>query len=88
MKHLIAQAENVVNLTNEVAGKNDRWLFIGALIFLLGFGILALRFLISRNEKSELRLNEMTDRHIKAMENMATVVATNTAVLQRVENKL
>jgi hypothetical protein len=81
-------SDEISKLADHAAQQNDRWLFVFLLIFLLAsFGIF-FRWLLKDRDAIGKRLTEVTDRHIAVTENLAKVVATNTAIMERVETKL
>ena len=72
---------DVAKIADYAAQQSDRWLFIAALVVLLGFGFFVWRWIVADRDKLGKRLTEITDKHIESTAQLATVVANNTNAL-------
>lgn len=74
---------DVKEIINQAATKDDRWLFVALLVIVLLAVVGLWRWLTSDRDKVATRLTEITDRHISQSEHLSTVVTNNTLALQQ-----
>ena len=77
--------DEIKPMADYASQQSDRWLFICALGVLMAFCLVIWRWIVADREKLGARLTEVTDRHIKSVENLGEVVANNTTALKEVK---
>lgn len=77
---------------DELANKSDRWLFIAALILLLGFGAVVVKWLLAQLDKQREANQLATDKLITHLQNESSAARAsldkNTIALERNSNLL
>lgn len=75
---------DALKIADHAAQQSDRWLFLAALIVIALGSIAVWRFIVADRKTLSDRLEEITERHMKTLENLATLTANNTRALEEV----
>ena len=96
---LLAQLETGLQLVDKASTASDRWLFLGAIVFIIGAFLIVIKFLVrDRDKEREARIEESSG-HQKWVETVYTenvrltaqvLVALNetNTLLKRLEDKI
>lgn len=64
-------SNTIIDATNQIADKSDRWLFLAAILFLVVGGVLAIRYLVAQYQDALKQNQERNDAHTTSMERFA-----------------
>lgn len=80
--------EDATRIVDQLASKDDRWLFLAMLVIVLAGGLLVIRYLVRRNEQQSESHNALVEKMVIVLHECKDALERGNAVMEKVLAKL